>query len=93
MIRTIKRNSTEATQTTEMEKMKNDFARSGYVAEDLKEIEKRAKVISSSERGHTELTETIRFPLFYFKDLRKFRKILRDSKEDLKSIIGKTKSL
>ena len=91
MIRTIERNSTETTLTTEMEKMKNDFIRSGYVEEDLKEIEKRAKVISSSERGHTELTETITFPLFYFKEIRRFRKILRDSEEDLKSIIGKTK--
>ena len=75
-----------------MEKMKNDFTRSGYVEEDLKEIEKRAKVISSSERRHTESTETITFPLFYFKEIRRFRKILRDSEEDLKLIIGETKN-
>ena len=74
-----------------MEKMKNDFTRSGYVEEDLKEIEKRAKVISSSERRHTESTETITFHLFYFKEIRRFRKILRDSEEDLKLIIGETK--
>ena len=36
-----------------MENMKNDLVRSVYVEDDLNEIEKRAKVISSGERGYT----------------------------------------
>ena len=38
---------TEAPKTEEMEKIKNDSVRSGYVEENLNEIEKQAKVIKT----------------------------------------------
>ena len=47
--------------------------------------------LSSTERIHTESSDTIKFTLFYFKEMKMFNNILRDSEEDLKSSIGETK--
>ena len=90
MIRTIERNSIEETEREEMEKMIQDFEQSGYQREELNKIEERARQQINIERNSSE-SDTLTFPLFYFKDLYSFKKILADNKDDLQQIIGNTK--
>ena len=90
MIRTIERNSSEDTRTTEMEKMKEDFVRSGYKREDLERIERRAREMNRGNHNQEE-NSTLTFPLFFFDQIRTFKKILKDSATDLRTLIGDTK--
>ena len=89
MIRTIERNSTEETEKEEMEKLIQDFERSGYKRDELKKIEEKARNPNNNQDRNEE--DTITFPLFYFADIHTFKQILRDAETDLKSIIGETK--
>ena len=90
MIRTIERNSIEETEREEMNKMIQDFERSGYKKEELKKIEEKARQQINTERNTSE-SDTLTFPLFYFKDIYSFKKILSDHQDDLQQIIGNTK--
>ena len=90
MIRTIERNSIEETEQEEMEKMIKDFERSGYRREELKKIEEKARQQVNTVRNRPE-SDTLTFPLFYFKDIYSFKKILSDHQDDLQQIIGNTR--
>ena len=90
MIRTIERNSIAETEQEEMEKMIQDFERSGYQREELKKIEEKARQQINTERNTSE-SDTLTFPLFYFEDIYSFKKILSDHQDDLQQIIGNTK--
>ena len=90
MIRTLDRNSKEQTKTTEMEKLKKDFEKSGYSHIELQKIEERAVEQTNREEVRSE-TETLTFPLFYFEGFNEFKKIISDSKTELQQIIGETK--
>ena len=90
MIRTIERNSSIETEKVEMEKMYTDFQKSGYKLDDLKAIEQRAREQLNS-RTTREENDTLTFPIFYFNELKSFKKILKDAEEVLRSIIGDTK--
>ena len=90
MMRTIERNSVEETKKEEMEKMIEDFMRSGYKKDILMDIEKKAKERANVQHPIEEL-DTITFPIFYFKEINSFKKILHDAKTDLQQAIGDTK--
>ena len=89
MIRTLERNSTQQTKIIEMEKLKEDLKRSGYAQNELEEIEERVmeRIDTAVPRNKTE---TITFPLFYFKGFNEFKKIITDFKPELQQIIGET---
>ena len=90
MIRTLEHNSTQQTKEDEMRKLKDDLVRSGYAQEELEMIEEQA--IEQTNTDVTEhRTETITFPLFYFKGFNEFKKIITDSSAELQQIIGETK--
>ena len=89
MIRTIERNSIEETKKEEMEKMIEDFVRSGYKKEILKQIEAKATERTNNQH-HNEEIDMITFPIFYFKEINEFKKILQDAKNDLQQVIGNT---
>ena len=75
MIRTLEHNSTQQTKEDEMRKLKDDLVRSGYAQEELEMIEEQA--IEQTNTDVTEhRTETITFPLFYFKGFNEFKKII-----------------
>ena len=90
MIRTIERNSTVQTKTTEMETLKKDFEKSGYSRDELQKIEERAKEQADQETI-TDETETLTFPLFYFDGFNELKKIISDSSTELQQIIGETR--
>ena len=72
-----------------MEKLIQDFERSGYKRDELKKIEEKARNPNNNQDRNEE--DTITFPLFYFADIHTFKQILRDAETDLKAIIGETK--
>ena len=90
MIRTIEQNSKEETESVEMEKMKEDFIRSGYQMKDLEGIEQKARELTNTVRTQEE-SETLTFPLFFFEEIESFKKMIKDSETDLRTIIGDTK--
>ena len=91
MIRTsVELNSIEETEQEEMEKMIKDFERSGYRREELKKIEEKARQQVNTVRSRPE-SDTLTFPLFYFKDIYSFKKILSDHQDDVHEIIGNTR--
>ncbi len=90
MIRTLERNSTEQTKTTEMETLKKDFEKSGYSRAELQKIEERAEEQTDQETNGNK-KETITFPLFYFDGFSEFKKIISDSSTELQQLIGETK--
>ena len=90
MMRTIERNSTAETETIEMEKMKQDFVRSGYKVAELTSIERRAREKLTEERNHEE-KDILTFPIFFFNDIKSFKKILKDAEADIHTLIGDTK--
>ena len=89
-MRTIERNSTAETETIEMEKMKQDFVRSGYKVAELTSIERRAREKLTEERNHEE-KDILTFPIFFFNDIKSFKKILKDAEADIHTLIGDTK--
>ena len=70
-----------------MEKLKEYLKRSGYAQNELEEIEERVmeRIDTAVPRNKTE---TITFPLFYFKGFNEFKKIITDFKPELQQIIG-----
>ena len=89
IIRTIERNSKEETEKEEMEKMFKDFEQSGYEMNTLKEVERKARELLSTERN-TKESNALTFPLFFFNDISEY-KIIYDHMENLRQIIGDTK--
>ena len=73
MIRTLNQNSTEETKTSEMEKLKKNFEKSGYAQSELEKIQKRAIEQTTQERLTNE-DKTLTFLLFYFDGLYTFNK-------------------
>ena len=90
MIRTQERNSTEETKTTEMEKLKEDFVKSGYELNELQKIEERMNTQNNEETTQDE-TKTITFPVFFFDGLNELKNIIHNSKTELQQLIGDTK--
>ena len=90
MMRTIERNSQDDNKKAEMKKIMNDFVKSGYKMEKLKEIEVKAEEKFNAEQT-TEEQDTITFPIFHFKDIKEFKKILFDARDDIQQAIGDTK--
>ena len=70
--------------------MMDDFIQSGYKMEELKKIETKAHERYNTERN-TEEPNTITFPIFFFKEINAFKKIIYDAKNDLQQTIGDTK--
>ena len=91
MMRTIERNSLEETMKAEMKKMTDDFVRSGYNRDKLKQIETKAFEKHNTDRRNEEEKPTITFPIFHFDDINTFKKIIFDAKVDLQQAIGDTK--
>ena len=80
----------EQSEMEEMEKMKDDFVRSGYKREELDEIERKARELSQRNRDREE-SDVLTFPLFFFDKINSSKTILKDSEADLRTIIGDTK--
>ena len=90
MIRTLERNSTESTKTTEMEILKKNFEKSGYPKNKLDKIEERA-ILQVNQEKKQNVAETLTFPLFFFDGLDTFKNIVKDAASDLQHLIGDTK--
>ena len=90
MMRTIERNSSDITMKEEMTKMIDDFVKSGYNMEKLKEIETKAHEKFNTNRNTTE-EDTITFPIFFFSGIKEFKQIIYDARNDLQQAIGDTK--
>ena len=90
IIRTREHNSTEETMLSELQKMKEDFKKSGYDERELDRIERRAMNETNRERTRNK-EDTITFPIFYFEDLNSYKAILKDSAADIQQLIGDTK--
>ena len=58
--------------------------------EELQKIETKAHERRNTGRN-TEEQSTITFPIFYFKEINAFKKIIHDAKNDLQQTIGDTK--
>ena len=77
-----------------MEKLKKDLEKSGYSPIELRKIEERTIEREETQRRNSaeaQNTETLTFPLFYFKGYNEFKKIITDSNPALRQIIGETK--
>lgn len=76
-----------------MKKLMNNFERSGYKMDELKKLEDKAH--ARMERDETTVTDerdTLTFPLLYFfDDINSFKQIIKDSENDLQTVIGNTK--
>ena len=73
-----------------MEKMKQDFVRSGYKLADLTSIEGRAREKLVEERNQEE-KDILTFLIFFFNDIKSFEKIMKDAEADIHTLIGDTK--
>ena len=56
----------------------------------MKKIERRAREQLNTEKAQDD-RDTLTFPLFHFKDIDAFKKIIKDAETDLLTIIGNTK--
>ena len=90
MISTLERNSEEGWKEKEMSKMVEDFKKSGYNTDALLQIKNEAVQRFNNPVQRNEC-ETITFPVHYFNELKDFRKILKDSEQDIQTLIGNTK--
>ena len=70
--------------------MVEDFQKSGYNNDELVQIKNKAIERFNNPVPRDEC-ETITFPVHYFNELKDFRKILKDSEEDIQTLIGDTK--
>ena len=90
MISTLERNSEELWKEKEMNKMIEDFKKSGYDMNELLRIKVKALEHFNNPTTKSQ-SETITFPAHHFEGLNEFRKILRDSERDIQTLIGDTR--
>ena len=90
MISTLERNSEELWKEKEMNKMIEDFKKSGYDMNELLRIKVKALEHFNNPTTKSQ-SETITFPVHHFEGLNDFRKILRDSERDIQTLIGDTR--
>ena len=90
MISALEKNSEETWKEKEMKKMINDFKNSGYDIDELHRIKSKALEHYNNPTTRNP-SETITFPVHFFEGLNDFRKILKDSERDIKTLIGDTR--
>ena len=90
MLSTLERNSEETWEEKEMEKMLGDFKKSGYDMNELLRIKDKALEHFNNPTTRSQ-NESITFPVHHFEGLNDFRKILKDSERDIRTLIGDTK--
>ena len=86
----MERNSEDIWREKEMRKLIEDFKKSGYEEKELLVI--KDKVIEHmANHNEQNKTDTITFPVYFFEELKDFRKILKDSETDIQTLIGNTR--
>ena len=90
MISTMERNSEQIWREKEMKKLIEDFKKSGYDEKELL-ITKDKVMEHMANNNEQNETDTITFPVYFFEELKDFRKILRDSATDIQTLIGDTR--
>ena len=90
MIRTINGNSKQETRIDEMKKLKDNMIKSGYKAEALDDIEKNLRESPTSRENNTA-QDVITFPISYFNGIEELKRIIKEMKQDLQTLMGETR--
>ncbi|KAL5263891.1 hypothetical protein ACHWQZ_G005090 [Mnemiopsis leidyi] len=96
MIRVIQRNSKDETCVQDLEKLKEDLARSGHNMETMEELEPKAaqRAIemelfgNQKKEGEASTSNKLIFSVKYFKELEQLRKFVSSLEPDIKLLCG-----